>query len=174
MNLKKIGMNNKTSILALLLVFMALSTLQAQQTPTAPKPIDMKVNLLGYRFFQDGERLTWRELEAATVAVEEANQLIKRAKSQRTISNVLAFVGGGLIGIPLGQQSADRDPTWELAYIGGAIAVVSIHLSFRAFNNVNKGVDTYNMAITPSTSYRFQPEVFVINNQNGFGLSVRF
>ena len=125
MNLKKIGMNNKTSILALLLVFMALSTLQAQQTPTAPKPIDMKVNLLGYRFFQDGERLTWRELEAATVAVEEANQLIKRAKSQRTISNVLAFVGGGLIGIPLGQQSADRDPTWELAYIGGAIAVGS-------------------------------------------------
>ncbi|WP_127018524.1 hypothetical protein [Flagellimonas beolgyonensis] len=164
----------KNTLLLGLLVFMALSTLQAQQTPTSPKPIDMKINLLGYRFFQDGERLNWRELEAATVAVEEANQLIKRAKSQRTFSNVLAFVGGGFIGVPLGQQSANRDPNWELAYIGGAIAVVSFHLSFRAFNNVNKGVDTYNMAIAPSTSYRFQPEVFVINNQNGFGLSVRF
>jgi uncharacterized membrane protein YebE (DUF533 family) len=164
----------KNTLLLGLVFLMALSTLQAQQTPNAPKPIDMKVNLLGYRFFQDGERLNWRELEAATMAVEEANELIKRARSQRTISNTMAFLGGGLIGIPLGQQSADRDPTWELAYIGGAIAVVSFHLSFRAFNNVNKGVDTYNMAIAPSTSYRFQPEMFVINNQNGFGLSVRF
>ena len=164
----------KNTLLLGLLVFMALSTLQAQQTPTSPKPIEMKLRLLGYRFYQNGERLTWRELEAATVAVQEANKLIKRARSQRNISNTTAFVGGGLIGIPFGQKSADRDPTWELAYLGGAIVLVGLHLNFRAFNNVNKGVDTYNMAVAPSTSYRFQPEVFAINNQNGFGLSVRF
>ncbi len=34
-----------------------------------------------------------------------------------------------------------------------------------ACNNVNKRVDTYNIAVAPSSGYRFQPEVFVFNNQ---------
>ena len=126
------------------------------------------------RFFKDGERLNWKELDEATASVEAANVLIKKGKSQNTYSTIFAFTGGALLGIPFGQQSADRDPPWELAYIGEAFALTSFYLSFRAFNNINKGVDSYNIAVAQESSYRFQPEFFVLNNQNGFGFAMRF
>ncbi|MEC7265674.1 MAG: hypothetical protein VXW38_18175 [Bacteroidota bacterium] len=166
----------KNLVLSLSLVFFSVGLAQAQQTstPTSKESIEMKVKLLGYRFYQDGERLSWKELVDATERVEEANLLIKKAKTQRLISNLMAGVGGFITGIPIGQSIHDDNPNWELAYIGGALFIVSLPISLKAFNNVNKGVDTYNIAVAPSVGYRFQPEVFVINNQNGFGVSLRF
>ncbi|WP_418499596.1 hypothetical protein [Flagellimonas sp.] len=157
-----------------LFCFAFCSCFAQNQDPTVEPEIEMKAGLLGYRFFKDGERLNWKELLDATASVEEANLLIKKGKYQNTFSAILAFTGGVLIGIPLGQQSADRDPTWELAYVGGALGLSAFYLSFRAFNNINKGVDSYNIAVAQKSSYRFQPEFFILNNQNGFGLAMRF
>jgi len=166
----------KKLILTPLLICFALCTSFAQQNqnPTAEEAIEMKVNLLGYRFFKNVQRLTWKELVEATEAVEEANLLIKKAKTQNLIANISAGVGGFMIGFPIGQKINDYEPTWELAYIGGAILIAGFPFAIKAFNNVNKGIDAYNIAVAQSTSYRFQPEVFVINNLNGFGLVMRF
>ncbi|MEX0361406.1 hypothetical protein [Flagellimonas sp.] len=134
----------------------------------------MKVRALGYRFYQNDERLTWNELVDATESVDKANELIKRAKSQNTLANILAFTSGALIGIPLGQNAAGREPIWELAYIGGGTALVCFHLAFRAFNNVNKGIDDYNLTINSTAQYKFNPEIKVLANSNGFGLAIGF
>src|SRR5690606_40428347 len=96
--------------------------------------IEMKVNLLGYKFVQNGERLNWKELIDATESNHEANLLIKKAKSHNTISTISLMVGGALIGIPLGQSSANVDPNWTLAYIGVGMATIGIPFSFSAFN----------------------------------------
>ena len=158
----------KIVVLAFMSLFInTITTAQNQE-------IEMKLNFLGYKFLKDGERLKWKELDQATAKVEDANLLIKKARTQRTVSNVSAFVGGFLIGIPIGQESADREPTWELAYIGGAISLVSLHLSFRAFNNVNKGIDSYNLAVNKTAQYQFQPEFHVLVNGNGIGLAMGF
>ena len=166
----------KKVIFAILVLSLGTFPAQSQkiQDQNHKEEIEMKVKALGYRFYKNGERLTWKELIEETQSVEKANELIKRARSQRTISSILGFTGGALIGIPLGQKSADREPSWEFAYVGGAVVLVGLHLSFRVFNNVNKGVDTYNIAVAPKSSYRFQPEFFVMNNQNGFGMTMRF
>ncbi|MBW8244530.1 hypothetical protein K1F50_17110 [Muricauda oceani] len=165
----------KKSILLLCLFCFAISFSFAQNKNTTIEPeIEMKAGLLGYRFFKDGERLNWKELMEATASVEEANLLIKRGRSQNTFSSIFAFTGGVFIGIPFGQKSADRDPTWELAYVGGALALAAFYLSFKAFNNINKGVDSYNVAVAKQSSYRFEPEFFIVNNQSGFGLAMRF
>ena len=165
----------KKHIITLFLICFAFGSSFAQNQNTAVEPeIEMKVSLLGYRFFKDGERLTWKELVKTTEAVEEANQLIKKARTQNLITNISAGVGGFMIGFPIGQKSNDYEPMWELAYIGGAILIAGFPFAIKAFNNVNKGIDNYNIAASPSTGYRFQPEMFVINNQNGIGLSLRF
>lgn len=140
---------------------------------TIGQEIEMKLNLFGYKFIQNEERLSWKELVEVTESNIEANLLIKKAKSQNTISNVLAFVGGGLIGIPLGQSLNDRDPNWSLAYIGGGIALIGVPLTFSAFNKVNKGIDDYNLSVN-SNAFRFKPEFRIIASDNGIGLSMNF
>lgn len=165
----------KKSILALCLFCFALSCSFGQNQESTIEPeIEMKASLLGYRFFKDGQRLTWKKLVKTTEAVEEANQLIKKARTQNLIASISAVVGGAMIGFPIGQKSNDYEPMWELAYIGGAILIAGFPFAIKAFNNVSKGIDNYNIAASPSTGYRFQPEMFVINNQNGIGLSLRF
>ncbi|MGB5646945.1 MAG: hypothetical protein WBM55_07460 [Muriicola sp.] len=135
--------------------------------------IEMKLNLLGYKFVQNGERLNWNELVAATASYPESNLLIKKAKSQKTIAQIITIIGGGLTGIPIGQSFSDKDPNWTLAYIGLGITAVSIPFSLSAFNNANKGVDTYNLSLK-SASHKFNPEFRVFAGPNGAGLSISF
>ena len=134
----------------------------------------MKLNLFGYKFVQNGEKLNWKELVKATESNYEANLLIKKAKTHNTISTIAALVGGGLIGIPLGQSTTDREPNWTLAYIGGGIAVVGIPFSFSGFNKVNEGIDKYNLSLKSTSSFEFRPEFKIIANGNGIGFSMNF
>uniref|UniRef100_UPI00404AB962 hypothetical protein n=1 Tax=Gelidibacter sp. TaxID=2018083 RepID=UPI00404AB962 len=135
--------------------------------------IDLKVDLFGYKFKQNGERLSWSELVTATESHKEANMLIKKAKTNHTVSGILSTVGGVLIGIPIGQSISDKDPNWTLAYIGGGIAVVSIPFTLSAFNKVNEGVDAYNLSLQSTTS-NFKPQFNIIATTNGLGLSMNF
>jgi len=52
--------------------------------------------------------------------------------------------------------------------------VVGIPFTFGAFNNVNKGIDLYNLSVSPTAQYQFRPEFEVIANGKGLGLSMRF
>ncbi len=142
--------------------------------PSFGQEIEMKLNLLGYKFVQNGQKINWKELVNATESNSEANLLIKKAKSHNTISNILAFAGGGLIGIPIGQSMSDREPNWTLAYIGGGIAVIGIPFTFSALNKANKGVDKYNLSLKSASSFEFKPEFEIIANVNGIGLSMNF
>lgn len=146
--------------------FLFINTLLGQE-------IEMGINLLGYKFEQNSRRLSWKELVNETQTNIEANLLIKKAKSQNTLSNILAFAGGGLIGVPLGQSSTDRKPNWTLAYIGGGITIIGIPIAISASRNAKKGIDLYNSSMN-STSIYFEPEFKIIANGNGIGLSMKF
>jgi hypothetical protein len=135
--------------------------------------IKMPMNIFGYKFEQNGKRLSWKELVNETESNIEANLLIKKAKSQNTISNMLAIAGGGLMGIPMGQLLTGREPNWELAGIGSGIVFVGIPFAVNKLKNVKKGIDLYNSSLNPITSY-FEPEFKVIANGNGIGLSMNF
>ncbi|GMN11208.1 hypothetical protein MTsPCn9_20870 [Croceitalea sp. MTPC9] len=159
----------KRIVLLTLIGLFVTTTNQAQE-----QEIEMKVNFWGYKFMKDGERLNWKELQVATIAVENANLLIKKARGQHTTSIILAVVGGGLLGWNLGQASNEDDPDYTLAYVGGGIAAVSMGFSISAFNKVNKGVDLYNLSVNKTAHYQFQPELQVMANGNGVGLAMRF
>lgn len=119
------------------------------------------------------EKLSWSELVSATESNLEANLLIKKAKSQETVSNILSYVGGTLIGISVGQAIGNDNPNWTFAYVGGGISVIGIPFAFSAFNKVNEGVDKYNLSLK-SLSFEFKPEFKIIANGNGIGLSMNF
>lgn len=97
---------------------------------TQAQEIEMKINFWGYKFIQNGERLSMKELLAATDGNEKAYTLIKKSRTQNLISTIFSFTSGALIGIPIGQSLGSGNPNWTLAYIGGAIAVISIPITF--------------------------------------------
>ena len=134
--------------------------------------IKMKLNFFGYKFTQNDERLSWKELVEATESNYEANLIIKKARTNRTIYTVTQFVGGVLIGIPIGQSINDQDPNWTLAYIGGGLALVSVPFAFAAFNNANEGVDKYNLSLKSAS--HFNPEFKLFATGNGLGISMNF
>ncbi|MFD0863721.1 hypothetical protein ACFQ1M_16015 [Sungkyunkwania multivorans] len=136
--------------------------------------IELKLSLLGYNFSQNGQRLNWKELATVTESHVEANMLIKKAKSHNTISSVLSLIGGGLIGIPIGQSITDQEPNWILAYIGGGVAVISVPFTFSAFNKVNKGIDKYNLSLRSTSKSVMKPEFSIIADRNGLGISINF
>lgn len=136
--------------------------------------IDMKLSILGYKFTKDDERLTWNDVLNETQTDVKAHQWIKKAKSQNTISSILAFAGGGLIGVPLGQSISSREPNWTFAYIGAGITAIGIPLAICSFHNAKKGVEAYNTSLKSTTQYQFRPEFKIMVNGNGLGLSMHF
>jgi hypothetical protein len=154
----------KKSFLIIALLFTYLSFGQE---------IEMKVNLLGLKFIQNEKQISWAELVDATEGYSVSNKLIRKARTHNTIGNITGLIGGGLIGIPLGQSLSDGDANWTLAYIGAGVAIISIPFSLSAYNKVNQGIDEYNLSLK-STGYNFQPEFNVIANGNGLGIAMKF
>lgn len=137
--------------------------------------IEMTYGLLGYHFEQNDEKIKLKEVIKATESNPEANLMIKKGRKNKTVADVLSFVSGGLIGIPLGQSIAGGDPNWTLAYIGGGIALVAIPFTLRSLNKINKGVDKYNLSLkTASLKPSFEPEFHLITSSNGLGITMRF
>jgi hypothetical protein len=136
--------------------------------------IEMKLNILGYKFVQNEQRLTWKEVIKATESNPEANLLIKKAKSNNIISNTLTMAGGALIGISIGQSTTERNPNWTLAYIGGGIVAIGIPFTLGTFNKANEGVDKYNLSLKSASTFEFKPEFKIIANGKGVGLSMNF
>ncbi len=135
--------------------------------------IEMKMNLMGYKFTQSGVKLSWKDLLNETKQYPKSHELIKKAKSQNTISTILALGGGALIGIPIGASVSDDKPNWTLAYIGGGIALIGIPLTISSAKNTKEGIEMYNSNYK-STSSHFEPKYNIIANHQGIGISMNF
>ncbi|WP_026755282.1 hypothetical protein [Sediminibacter sp. Hel_I_10] len=153
------------SIYSILIALLFINVSFAQE-------ITLDKNVFGYKFEQNGEQLSWKELINKTESNVEANLFLKEARTNNTISKVLAFVGGGLIGIPIGQSIAGDDANWTLAYVGGGIAIMSFPIASKASKDAKQGIELYNASL--NTTAAFSPEFKIIASGNGIGLSMNF
>ena len=136
--------------------------------------IESKRVLFGYRFTQDGKKLSWKEILEKTELYPESHELIKKSKTQFTISSITGFIGGGLIGVPIGQSFTDKKPNWALAYVGGGIAAISMSLDIIDLRNEKKGTEIYNSSLKSTSLNTIKPKFKIIGNVNGLGLSMIF
>lgn len=85
-----------------------------------------------------------------------AYEEFKRARSNYAAAGVLGFIGGGLIGFPIGTAIAGGDPEWALAAGGAAIIIASIPLTSAFKHHAEQAIDIYNKkhtAFRPRTEY---------------------
>lgn len=82
--------------------------------------------------------------------------LMKKAQSSNSIANVMGFIGGGLIGWPIGTAIGGGDAQWALASAGAALVAIAIPISYGAHKKAKKAVEIYNSGISSVNSNHFQ------------------
>jgi len=121
------------------------------------------------RFYKGDSRLSVAEFVDQMKTNDEAYQLALKGKSGYSTSNVLGFIGGFMIGWPLGTAIGGGDPSWALAGIGAGVLAVAIPLQSSASKKLKSATELYNRGNTlPASSLHLKAL------PNGIGFSYSF
>lgn len=155
--------------------FLTLSFFIAALTFCHSQTIESEKVFGGYKFTQNGEPLTMDELTTKLNSNEESAKLINKAKNQNMLASVLAGAGGALVGYPLGTAIGGGEPNWMLAGVGAGIIAVAIPISSGANKKTVQAIDIYNSGNNPKKeNIAFTPELFLVSNNSGMGLALKF
>ena len=106
--------------------------------------IIMTKNFWGTRFSQDGRFMRPGQVLHIMSTNEEAYAVFKKAKTNYDVSMVLGYVGGFLVGWPIGTALGGGDPQWGMAIAGGGLILLSIPLTSAFNKHAERAVSIYN------------------------------
>ena len=153
----------KNLLLLLTLTFLTITFCSAQK-------IEVEKVFGGYKYSQNGEKLSLKELGNILEKKTDSFELYKKGKSNLLFSTILNFSGGLLIGIPIGQSVSGKKANWTLAGIGTGLAIVGITIYSSANKKINKSIEIHNSKQTSTALYEFNLNA----TSNGLSLSLRF
>ena len=156
-----------------LLLMLVLSVFFLQSNAQNSEPITIvKRN----HYFQQDVRLSTKTIKIIVKPSILATQEVKRGRTLRVFGDILAFLGGGLIGSAIGGVEQTPKSGWNpsageaigigIASIAGGVVTYAI-----GSKQIENGVKTYNSYIksSPKTSSL----KFGLSDQ-GVGLTIRF
>jgi hypothetical protein len=121
------------------------------------------------------------EMDSLTVSPKQVKMLLKQnpeayaefkvAKRKASISSILGFTGGLLIGLPLGEAIAGSNPEWIYAGGGALLLVGSIPFSISFRGHAMNAIDLYNSHL-PTSSVKIKPSLYFCGT--GVSLVIRF
>lgn len=136
--------------------------------------IEMEKVFGGYKYTQNGTQMTMKDLVKTMASNQQAFDLIKKAQSNNTIASIIGFAGGGLIGWPIGTSLGGGDANWTLAGIGAGLVAITIPISSNVNKKAKQAVELYNSSLNATSYNEFKPEIKLLANGNGIGLSMNF
>jgi len=141
---------------------------QSQATP----PVKDTIQYSGNKYTLNNENLTLDKMAAIMQNNALATEYLKSAKGSMGFATVLGYVGGFLIGYPIGTAIGGGKPTWVLAAVGCGLIVIDIPIVSSANKNVRKAVNAYNHEEMATRIEKY--DIRLGMNQNGMGLVFRF
>lgn len=156
-------------------IIMTLLTVACSFTygQTSTDSISMKKVFGGYQFYQGDKRLNMNQLVKAMEPNEKAYKEIKSAQSTYTLSTIVGFAGGFMVGWPIGTAIGGGEPNWTMAGIGAGLIVVSIPITQSFNKKAKQAVETYNGGLQTS-SFWDKNELKLSLTGNGIGLTLNF
>ena len=136
-------------------------------------PLTFEKGRGGWQFRENGLALTKAVAQDRFQAVPAAATEYRKYRSQAGLANTLAFIGGGLIGWPIGGAIAGGDPNWLLAGIGAGVVAIALPIESSAKKRAVAAVAAYNnpVGMVPAETPRAS---WAITTNNGVGLQVTF
>ena len=117
-----------------ILIFLSIGSFAQNHTLRAEKG----------RFYIDDQKSTLRDFVNVMESNPEAYELALKAKSGYGAGSAISFIGGFLIGWPLGTALGGGDPNWGLAAAGAGVLVVAIPIMSSANKKLTQAMDIYN------------------------------
>ena len=148
------------------LLLLIATTLVAQQSQ-----IEIQKAFGGIKLMQNGQVLRPKMVLDIMKTNPEAVAEFKKAKSNFDADQVLGFVGGALIGWPLGTALGGGEPNWGLAAGGAGLVLVSIPLNAGYKKHATKAVELYNGS---SATSRIPVRLTMSPYPGGLSFRVRF
>lgn len=128
--------------LALLYLVMVIAVLPLSQV--SAQTLRMEKNFWGTKLYADDQLKSPGEMLEIMKSDPEAYQEFKKAKGNLAGATVLGFIGGALIGWPIGTSVGGGDPQWGLAGGGAALILLSIPLSSGFNKHAERAIELYN------------------------------
>lgn len=149
MSIKPLNKMKKIALLtfaALTISLISLGQETDNKTQSRTDSVEMRKVFGGYQFYHEGKQLKIKQLEELLKPNELAYRQIRSSRSSRTISAILGYAGGFMIGWPLGTAIAGGKPNWVLAGAGAGLAAISIPIGASANKKMKNAVSIYNSA----------------------------
>ncbi|WP_157972278.1 hypothetical protein, partial [Pleomorphovibrio marinus] len=124
------------------------------------------------RFFYEGNRLQPRMMLDIMRDSPGAYEEMRTAKVNYDVAQVMGFIGGGMIGWPLGAALGGGDPNWLLAGIGGGIVLSCIPMVTAYSKRSKAAVVLYNEGLRGSSMR--QVHIHLASGRDGVGLRILF
>jgi hypothetical protein len=118
-----------------------------------------ELKMVKSRIYHYGEPVKPKEVLNILKVSDEAYGEFKKAKSNHDAANVFGFIGGYMIGWPIGTTLGGGDPQWGIAAGGAAVLLLAIPLSSGYKKHAQKAIDIYNKPGNVSASMRTKVDV---------------
>ena len=127
-------------VLTALLIALCISAF----AQTGEGNIRMEKGFGGARFYQDDRLLKPADVLNVMAPNEEAFAMFKKAKANYDAAQVFGFIGGFMVGWPLGTAIAGGDAQWGLAAGGAGVLLLSFPFSSAFNKHARNAVEIYN------------------------------
>lgn len=165
----------RTKSLSILFILFLLANCllgQSDSTNIQNQEFHYKSKMPGKGYYYQGQPVLPKEIPELVKNSSEAYNLAKSANSSGGLAQVLGFVGGFMIGLPLGTMLAGGEPQWGLVGVGAAFIAIGIPMTASANKKMQQAIRIYNESLQekPITGLKLE----VAGGPFGFGLKLRF
>lgn len=151
--------------------FLSMCSIMLGQTNA--DTIVLKKVLGGYEVRQNGKILTMNQLSYAVMADEIATYEMKKAVATNSFGSIFAYVGGALIGYPVGWAIGGGKMNWSMFGIGIGLSTFTIPISRSINRRIKTAVEAYNNGLrVPALPETSEIKIGIVTN--GIGLSMTF
>ena len=134
--------------------------------------LQMEKKFDGPRFYSGGHVLKPKEVLPYMANNDEAYSAFKKAKSNHDAAGVFGFIGGAMIGYPLGTAIAGGNPEWGLAAGGVGFVLLSLPFSHAFSKHAIHAFDLYSQSNAQTI---LKPKLYVGHIRgSSLGIIVKF
>lgn len=134
----------------------------------------LQSSFFGNKFFKGDTIISVNQVLYEMRSNESVYNLMKSAKKDFVIAQILGATGGILVGWQLGTAVAGGEPNWVMAGVGVGILAISIPISINFRNKARSAISEHNNLIVGSNKWGYKPVYKLGFMGNNLKLQIRF